>query len=277
MDEAHAAYERLRALLSEREGALIAFSGGVDSTFLLDVAFAVQKTKPVAITVTGLLFPAFEADKAIDFCRERGIVHYLIDVDQLEDERVAANPPERCYLCKRLLFGRLRDEARRLGLPHLMDGTNADDVEDFRPGMKALHELKIFSPLRKAGLSKEMIRELSHERGLPDWQAMSCACYASRFPYGRRIEPADVRRVALVEEKLRAMGFRVYRARHFGELVRIEVGFDEIVILLQPAMLAELHDAAEQAGYRHVEIDPAGYRSGALNEDLPSAAKTEWK
>lgn len=267
MGDIHAAFERLLDQLRDLDKTFVAFSGGVDSTLLLDVAHEVLADRVIAVTAIGPLFPAFETEQARSFCREKGIRHIELLINQLDDEQIAANSPDRCYLCKRLIFSRIVEEAARLGVSSVTDGTNADDVFDHRPGMIALSELGIKSPLKNAGLNKDMIRELSRTRNLPTAELMSCACYASRFPYGVTIAVADVQRVAMVEEKLRSLAFQVYRARHFGKEVRLEFSEKDFRLLLREDVRERISNIARQAGYQTVTVDLAGYRTGSLSRE----------
>ena len=277
MHDTHAALDRLRALLGEIPGALVAFSGGVDSTLLLSVAHEIIPERIVAATARGLLFPSFEIDDAIAFCRERKIRHEILEINQIAEPDIEANAPDRCYLCKQMMMGKLRTLAQQLDLEVVLEGGHADDADDFRPGQRALTELGIRSPLREAGLTKPMIRELSRERSLPHWDRMSCTCYASRFPYGTPITEPDVQRVAQVEQALRDAGFTVYRARHYGLEVRLELAREEMTKLFSANVLATVQQVAREAGYRKLTLDLEGYRTGSLNESLAPGIVEKWK
>ena len=277
MPELDAALDRLAAILKEFGSVLVAFSGGVDSTFLLDVAYQTLKDRVVAATAVDILYPTFEREAAIAFCRERGIRHLVVEVDHLAGAEFAANSTARCYYCKQNLFAHLAAKARKLGIAAVIEGTNADDIRDFRPGIKALSEIGIRSPLREAGFTKRMIRELTRQRGLPAWDRMSCACYGSRFPYDTPITVAAIRQVAMVEEALRNASFTVYRARHLGDTVRLELNPEEMVRLMEPGLRDMIVNVARQAGYRHVVLDLAGYRTGSLNEQLDDETREKWR
>lgn len=267
---------RLKEKLAKARGVLVAFSGGVDSTFLAKVAHDVLGDRALAVTVHSEIHPAFEQDEAIELARAIGIKHVVVNVDALDVEGLAENPPERCYICKKAIFGTLVEIARKEGLPVIVDGSNASDTGDFRPGMKALAELGIRSPLLEAGLTKDDIRELSCRMGLPTWDKPSYACLASRIPYGERITMEKLRAIEGAEGVLRAAGYRVFRVRHHGKVARIELAPEEMKRFVTGGDMADITRRIKALGFSYVALDLEGYRTGSLNEPLkgkPGAQK----
>ena len=263
----NAKIKRLRASLREIGSAAVAFSSGVDSTFLLRAAHEELGDKAVAVTVRSQLIPRHELDEAAAFCRQEGIRHEIIDFDALLAPAVIANPPDRCYHCKKEVFGLILAFARGAGLAAVLEGSNLDDDGDYRPGRRAIRELGVRSPLHEAGLTKEEIRVLSREMGLPTWSKPSFACLASRFPYGERLTVAALERVERAERWLREeLGLTQLRVRSHGDLARIEVPPDDIPRLA--ARAAEIAAAFKGLGFAYVTLDLQGYRTGSLNETL---------
>ena len=259
--------ERLRAQLREIGSAAVAFSSGVDSTFLLRVAHEELGDRAVAVTVRSPLIPRHELDDAAAFCRQEGIRHEVIDFDALSAPAVVANPPDRCYHCKKEVFGLILAFARANGLAAVAEGSNTDDDGDFRPGRRAIKELGVLSPLHEAGLSKAEIRALSREMGLSTWDKPSFACLASRFPYGERITAAGLAHVERAERWLREeLGLAQLRVRSHGDLARIEVPPGDIPRLA--ARAAEIAAAFKDLGFAYVTLDLFGYRTGSMNEVL---------
>ena len=268
MDEIDMKLEQLRASLREIESAAVAFSSGVDSTFLLRVAHELLGDRAVAVTIRSSTFPKRELDEAAAFCRAEGVRHEIIDSCELDIPGFAENPPDRCYLCKKAIFGKIIEFAQANGLRAVLEGSNIDDDGDYRPGRRAIAELGIHSPLREAGLSKSDIRALSHEMGLHTWSKPSFACLASRFPYGERITAAGLERVERAERWLRdaGLGLTQLRVRSHGDMARIEVPPGDIPHVAAHA--AEISTALKGFGFTYVALDLQGYRTGSLNETL---------
>ena len=262
----------LKKLLREMDGAVVAFSSGVDSTFLLRVAHEVLGARVIAATIRSHTFPERELDEAVAFCRAEGVRHEIIDSEELDIPGFADNPPDRCYHCKRELFSRLLAFAHANGLAAVLEGSNIDDDGDYRPGRRAIKELGIRSPLHEAGLSKAEIRALSREMGLPTSDKPSFACLASRFPYGERITAGALVRVERAEQWLldAGLGLKQLRVRSHGDLARIEVPRDAIPRLA--ARAAEIAAALKELGFSYVALDLLGYRTGSMNETLPEAS-----
>ncbi len=255
-------YESLENLQS----VAVAFSGGVDSAFLLEAAHTVLGERAVAVTSRSYLFPEREFWEAERFCQERGIRQIVILSEELKIEGFSANPANRCYLCKRELFRKMLETAENLGLSVVVEGSNVDDMGDYRPGMQAVAELGVISPLRDAGLTKAEIRYLSRQAGLPVWNKPSFACLASRFVYGETITQEKLSMVERAEELLRDLGFYQYRVRVHGTLARIEILPGEFERLLQEGIRKKVATKLREYGFSYVSLDVEGYRTGSMNE-----------
>jgi uncharacterized protein len=257
--------DRLRGTLAAMDGALVALSGGVDSSFLLRVARDALGPRLAALTTVSPTNPEEDTATAIALARELGVPHLVIESNELDIPGYAANPINRCYLCKDSLYERCAVEARRLGLAAVADGVNTDDLRDYRPGLRAAEIHGVRHPLVDAGISKRELRLLSRALGLPTWDKPASPCLSSRFPYGTAITRERLAMVARAEGALRALGFRELRVRFHGELARIEVGAAELPRLLAPEVRRAAAGAVRAAGFHHVTVDLDGFRSGGLN------------
>lgn len=260
----------LRDDLAKMEKVLIAFSGGVDSTFLLYVAHEVLGKNALPVTIKSSLFPDREFRWTEDFCRKLGLGQQVIISKELNNPEFNKNSPDRCYICKKSIFGEIFNLARDLGIKHVADGTNFDDIDDYRPGMRALKEMGIYSPLLKAGLTKENIRFLSKEANLPTWNWPSFACLSSRIPYGEKITREKLQMIEKAEQYLMDLGFKQVRVRHHGDIARIEVIPEERAKFCTPGFMDEVYGFFKSIGFLYAVLDLRGYRSGSMNEKLLS-------
>ena len=267
-DRLKARYELLQDRLGELRSLVVAFSGGVDSTFLLKAARDLLGDEVLAVTVAAAVHPAAELAEAKELAAAIGVRHIVVDVDALAMPAFQENAPDRCYHCKGDVFAQIQRLASENGIANVADGTNADDAGDDRPGLKAVAELGILTPLRDAGLTKADIRELSRELGLPTWDKPAYACLATRFPYGTEITAEKLRMVEQAEAAVRKLGFTASRVRHHGDVARVEVRPADIEAAARPATAAEVVRQLKAIGFRYVTLDLAGYRVGSMSEGV---------
>jgi uncharacterized protein len=272
MDRAAQRLKELEAIVAPYGSALVAFSGGVDSSLALAIAArALPKDRVLAVTSNNETYLPSELDLAREFADSLGVEHLIVNTRELDNPDYASNPANRCYFCKSTLYSDLRNIAERRGYACVVDGANADDEGDYRPGRMAAKELEVVSPLSVARVSKVEVRELAKHLGLPSWDKPALACLSSRFPYGQEITSEKLAQVARAEEYLRREGFRQVRVRHHGEIARLEVGTEEMerAFTLREEISAELKDA----GFLYVALDLSGYTSGSLNTALGRKGK----
>ena len=262
----------LRSLLTSLDEVVVCFSGGVDSGYLLAESVACLGARATALTaVSPSLAPEERAD-AKALARRLGAHHVLVETGELDDARYTSNPVNRCYFCKTEVYGRAVEEARKLGVSHVLDGFNVDDRGDHRPGRQAAREQGVRSPLDELGFTKADVREAARRLGLPVWDKPALACLSSRFPYGTAITAERLTRVATCERTLRDLGFRVCRVRFHDTEARIEVERPDIARLREPAVRRQVVERFLDAGFETVTIDPRGYRQGSLNEGVSTSA-----
>jgi uncharacterized protein len=260
--------ESLKSILSEMGSVVVAYSGGADSTFLLKVTSDVLGDKVIAITGSSETYTPRELLEAKKNAKMLGVKHIVITTSELEDENFASNPPNRCYYCKSELFSKLVELAKQYELNYVVDGSNYDDLRDFRPGMKAAAQFGVRSPLKEAMLTKEEIRTLSKEMNLPTWDKPPQPCLSTRFPYGAKITREKLSRVELAEEFLTGFGIKQLRVRVHGDIVRIEVPREDMPIFLDEDKSKEIVDRFKALGYTYITLDIQGYRMGSMNEPL---------
>ena len=265
--------EYLKEYLKGLGSVAVAFSSGVDSTFLLKVAHDVLGDKAIAITAQSCSFPKRELNEAKAFCEKEGIQHVICQSEELEIEGFSKNPPNRCYLCKKELFEKIGDIAKKNGIEYIAEGSNMDDNGDYRPGLIAVKELGVKSPLREAKLTKAEIREYSKELGLPTWDKQSFACLSSRFVYGETINEEKLGMVDKAEQLLLDMGFHQVRVRIHGMMARIEIEPAEFDKLMKEENRFKIVQEFKKYGFTYVTLDLLGYRCGSMNETLKDEEK----
>ncbi len=264
-------YEKLKEILAAMGSVVIAYSGGTDSTFVLKVAHDVLGENVIAMTAVSASLPASDRNEAMEIARQIGAKHILIETDEASDPDYLANTPNRCFFCKKETYGKLADYASIHGYSIIVDGTNADDTGDFRPGRRAAGEYHVRSPLLEAGLTKDEIRQLSRDLGLPNWDKPAAACLSSRVPYGTKITLEILSQVESAEAVLHGMGLRQLRVRHHGQVARIETEPTDFLRLIEKR--SEIVSKLNALGYTYVSLDLAGFRSGSMNDVIQKPAK----
>lgn len=258
-------FKRLQKLVKSCGSLLVAYSGGLDSTFLLKVAHDVLGDKAMAVTARSSTYPEREFKEAVKQAKAIGVRHEVIESEELDIKGFAENPVNRCYFCKKELFSKLRAAAKKHGLSCVADGSNVDDLGDFRPGRDAAKECGVLSPLVEAGLTKSDVRRLSKKLGLPTWDKPSFACLSSRFPYGHAITHEKLSMVDRAENLFLSLGCRQVRVRHHGDTARIELETKDIPRLLAEPKRRKIVDTLKKIGFKYVTIDLEGYRTGSMN------------
>jgi uncharacterized protein len=270
-------YIILKQYISDLGNVAVAFSGGVDSTFLLKTAHDILGDSAIAVTAKSCSFPQRELNEAIAFCKNENIRHIICDSEELDIDGFSDNPVNRCYLCKNELFSKIWHEAKKNGIQNVAEASNIDDNGDYRPGLKAVSEQNVKSPLRYANLTKDEIRILSKELGLSTWDKQSFACLSSRFPYGETITPQRLSMIDKAEQLLLDMGIKQVRVRYHGNLARIEADEAGFNLIMESTRRKEIHKQFKEIGFTYITIDILGYRTGSMNETLPENIKTAQK
>jgi pyridinium-3,5-biscarboxylic acid mononucleotide sulfurtransferase len=267
--------QRLRESFLPMRSVMVAFSGGVDSSFVLRVAHDTVGDRVLALTTTSPTMPDDDRLNAIAIAQALGVRHVMVESNELEIAGYARNPLNRCYLCKHNLFTVCEVKARELGIETIVDGLNLDDLHDYRPGIRAASEMHVRHPLVEAGLSKADIRALSRSLGLATWDRPASPCLSSRFPYGTQITLEGLRQVERGEQVLRTMGFKVARVRYHGDVARLEVEASEIGRMLDATIREAVDQQLREIGFRFVAVDLRGFRSGSLNDGVQNSSSTE--
>jgi uncharacterized protein len=261
-------YKQLRTRIAALPGAVVAFSGGVDSTLVLAVAHSVLGDRVVAITGRSPSVPERELNASRELAAHIGAEHIVIDTGEINSPDYAANPVNRCYFCKSELYSNLQRIAAERGLPYILNGTNIDDLGDHRPGLQAADEAQVISPLVEASLNKQEVRELSQQLGLPTWDKPAMACLASRIPYGQAVTREKLSMIEQAEDVLIGMGFQQVRVRHHGDVARIEVPREDLPKLLDADRSRIIESRFREIGFQFVTVDILGFRSGSLNQAI---------
>lgn len=260
--------EALKSRLRELESVAIAYSGGVDSNFLLKVASETLQDKAIAVTIHAMMHSSREIEEARTYANEFSVRHIVLNVDNFEVDEFTKNTPQRCYHCKREVFTKIKEIAKENNIKYVVDGTNLDDLGDYRPGLKALSELEIVSPLKDAGLTKADIRALSKEMNLETFKKPAFACLATRIPYGTVITNDRLRMIEKSEEYLVELGFNQFRVRAHDNIARIEVEKEEIYKFFEENLLEKTNNKLKEIGFKFVTLDMEGYKMGSMNEGL---------
>ncbi|MCR4790580.1 MAG: ATP-dependent sacrificial sulfur transferase LarE [Treponemataceae bacterium] len=267
MSELDIKFKNLESYLQKLGKIAVAFSGGTDSSFLLKTSIDVLgRENVIALTALTKALPQREKNQILEFCRLYQVTHYFVQGHELELEGFRKNPLNRCYLCKKEIFGRMLEFARKKGFTNFCEGSNLDDESDYRPGLKALEELKIISPLKELGFSKNEIRQLSKKTGLPNWQKASSACLYSRFAYGQEITEEKLSMIEKAEDYLFSLGLSQFRVRLHSDLARLEVLPEDFKFVLEKRL--EIIDELKKIGFVYLTLDLQGFRSGSMNETL---------
>jgi pyridinium-3,5-biscarboxylic acid mononucleotide sulfurtransferase len=261
---------KLKKYLQSLESVVIAFSGGTDSTFLVKIAVDVLKDNVAAITAKSLTFPDSEFEDSKNLARELGVRHIIIRTNELNNNKFTANDKNRCYYCKNDLLGLISDFTGKNGFKHVLDGSNYDDSKDYRPGAKAVKKWGVLSPLKEAGLTKEEIRSVSKELGLPTWDKPAAACLASRIPYGTEINKGLLKKISTAESFIKKLGFIQVRLRHHGNIARIEMPVKDMPRLLDEKIKNSVIKLLKNLGYIYITLDIEGYTTGSMNKTLNS-------
>jgi pyridinium-3,5-biscarboxylic acid mononucleotide sulfurtransferase len=267
--EDHAALRKLKEIILEKGSIMIAFSGGVDSTFLLAVAKEVLEDKVLAVTANSPVYPDEEIKFAEKFAKSIGVEHIIVPGVPVDSACFKDNPEDRCYHCKIQIFESLKNLASEKGIAAVVDATNTDDFSDYRPGLRAGEEKEVSRPLVEAGISKAMLRRLSQYMGLPNWDKPSQACLASRFPYNTSVTEQKIKQVKAAEKAVRKLGFDQVRVRYHGDVARLEVGEDDLNIIFRDDRIrAMVNRAIKDAGFLYSAVDLGGYRTGSMNDTI---------
>lgn len=266
-------FEKLKEHLKSLEKVVIAYSGGVDSTFLLRVSHDVLGENVVAVTARSSTYPEREFNEAKEYINSIGVKHIVIISEELEIEGFSKNPINRCYFCKKELFTKIKEATNSFKINNILDGSNFDDIGDYRPGMTAAKELGVISPLKAAELTKKDIRELSKRLNIPTWNKPAFACLSSRFPYGHEITEPKLKMVEKAEQFLLDLGFRQLRVRHHEEIARIEVASEERSKFFDLELMDKVGKKFKEIGFKYITLDILGYRTGSMNEVLSEEEK----